>query len=124
MSIKRESIVNTKYQWLYTSHDDFEFLHFIESVTDWDEACWVIHDSQFGENPGFQFDPAPKSSFPWTSACGLNVAFSFPGAISRMGSFRCEACCEAIRITPGKGTPHNDNTCRTKTAKSCEAEGE
>lgn len=92
----------TKYQWLYTSHDDNEFLHFIEAVSDWNDDCWTIHDSQFDSSSGF----------PWTSACGLNVLYSFPGVLSRMGAFRCDVCCDAIGITRGKGSAINDDTCR------------
>ncbi len=95
-------LTKTKYQWLYTDHDDHEFLHFVESVSSWDEACWELHDSQFGSS----------DTPPWTSACGVNVLFSFPGIFSRMGAMRCDACCDAISITKGKGSAINDDTCR------------
>ena len=99
---KRIDLTKTKYQWLYTDHDDHEFLHFVESVSSWDENCWVLHDSQFVE----------PNRLPWTSACKLNVHFSFPGIFSRMGAMRCDACCDAIGITKGKGSAINDSTCQ------------
>jgi hypothetical protein len=96
-------LTKTKYQWMYTARDDHEFLHFIESIADWGNEYWEIHDNQFDSETG---------TFPWTSACGLNVHFSAPGMFSRMGAMRCDSCCDAIGISRGKGSAINDDTCK------------
>lgn len=99
-------LTKTKYQWMYTSTDDHEFLHYIAEIADWDNDYWRVYDSQFSEDDG-----APKEAdFPWTAACGLNALFAAPGLLSRMGVLRCVACCNMIGLSQGTGAPVNDKT--------------
>jgi hypothetical protein len=42
------------------------------------------------------------------SACGLRRGWQMPGFVSRMGRRRCAACCQALGIAPGFGTPANE----------------
>ncbi|WP_329215158.1 hypothetical protein OG352_06170 [Streptomyces sp. NBC_01485] len=44
------------------------------------------------------------------AACGLRRGWWMPGIASRLGRRRCTACCVALGIPPGQGTPANDTT--------------
>lgn len=74
-----------------------DLLHYVEGEDDktweawWDDGPW------------------PKAR---TAACGASFPASLPGMFSRMGAPRCDACCAALAITPGKGAALNDDTCR------------
>lgn len=46
---------------------------------------------------------------PARSACGLRRKWWMPGVFSRLGRRRCTACCHALGIPDGNGTPANDN---------------
>lgn len=108
-------LTKTKYQWMYTPHDDYEALHFVEAVPDWNDKYWEIYESQFDQDSNdneANGDDKYADVMPWTSACGLNVFYSAPGMFSRMGLFRCNACCDAIGISHGKGSAINDDTCQ------------
>ena len=90
-------VSKTKYQWLYARTDNYEYLHYIESVLDWGEETWELYESQFnGERP-------------WTSICGLNDFYGLPGVLSRLAAPRCSQCCKIIDIPNGNGCPINDN---------------
>lgn len=43
------------------------------------------------------------------AACGLNRRWWMPGIFSRLGRRRCTACCRALGIPPGNGTPCNES---------------
>ncbi|RCH70497.1 hypothetical protein DT019_03130 [Streptomyces sp. SDr-06] len=51
---------------------------------------------------------------PARAACRLRRAWDYPGLGSRFGRRRCTACCQAIEIPNGHGTPAN-NPARTET---------
>ena len=44
------------------------------------------------------------------AACTLRRPWSMPGMSSRLSAPRCAACCQALGIPPGNGTPANDKT--------------
>lgn len=72
-------------------------LHYVPGEDDatW-EAWWDV-------------GPFPKDR---TAVCGAVFAATLPGMFSRMGAPRCDGCCTALAITPGKGAAMNDDTCR------------
>ncbi|MFF9215588.1 hypothetical protein [Streptomyces viridosporus] len=43
------------------------------------------------------------------AACALRRCWWMPGIASRFGLRRCTACCRALGIPPGHGTPANEN---------------
>lgn len=45
---------------------------------------------------------------PRRAACGLRRGWWLPGLYSRLGRRRCRACCHALAIPPGYGTPANE----------------
>jgi hypothetical protein len=47
--------------------------------------------------------------YPARSACGLRRGWWMPGLFSRLGRRRCTACCQAVGIPPGHGTPANEH---------------
>lgn len=47
------------------------------------------------------------------AACGLRRTWSMPGIGSRLGLRRCTACCTALGIPAGYGTPANEAARRT-----------
>jgi hypothetical protein len=44
------------------------------------------------------------------AACQLNRRWDMPGMFSRLGASRCTACCTALGIPAGNGTPANNTT--------------
>lgn len=46
---------------------------------------------------------------PARAACGMRRGWQMPGFGSRLGLRRCTACCLALGIPPGHGTPANEN---------------
>jgi hypothetical protein len=42
------------------------------------------------------------------AACGLRRGWRMPGIMSRLGRKRCVACCRALGIANGHGTPANE----------------
>lgn len=50
------------------------------------------------------------------AACRLNRAWWMPGMGSRLGRRRCTACCQALGIPPGNGTPANEADLRKEQA--------
>ncbi|MFJ8345077.1 hypothetical protein ACIQ9J_01615 [Streptomyces sp. NPDC094153] len=53
---------------------------------------------------------------PARAACGLRRPWRMPGTFSRLGRRRCTACCHALGIPTGHGTPANENYRKTKAA--------
>lgn len=50
---------------------------------------------------------------PGTTACGIHDEWvSIAGLGSRMGAYRCGACCFQTGIPTGKGSPKNDKALR------------
>jgi hypothetical protein len=43
------------------------------------------------------------------AACTLRRRWSMPGMFSRVSAPRCAACCRALGIPAGNGTPANEN---------------
>jgi hypothetical protein len=51
---------------------------------------------------------------PVTLDCGRSVTtIMIPGFFSRGSAPRCSACCKATGLPEGKGSPKNDDRCRT-----------
>jgi hypothetical protein len=48
-----------------------------------------------------------------TTACGRGGTLSIPGLFSRMGSVRCETCCNRTGLPGGNGSPKNDEQSRS-----------
>lgn len=89
-------LLKTKYQWMVT--EKWDFLHFVKEISDWDDAFWEKQEAQF-------------DGFRWTTACGLQEILEPPGIPARMSRPRCDVCCDAIGLSPGKGCPVNDKSC-------------
>lgn len=45
---------------------------------------------------------------PARAACRIRRRWWMPGLFSRLGRRRCTACCQALGIPPGYGTPANE----------------
>lgn len=51
-----------------------------------------------------------------TAVCGERGAWWMPECLSRLNALRCSACCKALGIPPGDGTPFNVLTRAAKDA--------
>lgn len=51
---------------------------------------------------------------PARAACGLRRRWWYPGVASRLMRRRCTACCLALGIDPGCGTPVNEASIRER----------
>jgi hypothetical protein len=83
-----------EYDWLVTS--TWERLHHA-----------ILDDAQTLElaNEGFAPDV--------TLTCGRHVKHvSIPGIFTRMGTPRCQRCCDRTGLPRGTGSPKNDQECR------------
>ena len=82
------------YDWLIPGHGDR--LHHVTlpaEITEHDDVCFGMP--------------------PVVAACGRTITgASIPGIFTRMGAMRCNACCRALGIPAGKGSPKNDDACR------------
>jgi hypothetical protein len=43
-----------------------------------------------------------------TTACGRTLALTYAGLVSRFSMPRCAACCDAVGVPRGRGTPVNE----------------
>lgn len=84
------------------------------SLADFDWVC--SHGGDVIHAPGRETDDdewwdGGRENFP--TACGRTLKWaSIPGLFTRMGSKRCDRCCDALGYPRGVGSPKNDDAIR------------